>query len=148
MDNFKIDEELDSYVKDVIHLNKVKEINQLNNFLKKNGSKPAPTLMDFEKLEENKRAKIEKTYLIPKEIMNENDEQTNTEDTTNIKEVEIRKPGTGILSLDTISDIILEYNDMMEAIDELLDILKSKVPKGSKHYDQLSYLIYSIKIIK
>lgn len=148
MDNFKIDEELDSYVKDVIHLNKVKEINQLNNFLKKNGGKPAPTLMDFEKLEENKRAKIEKTYIIPKEIMNEDNEQTNTEDSTNVKEVKIREPGTGILSLDTISDIILEYDDMIKAIDELLDILKSKVPNGSKHYDQLSYLIYSIKIIK
>lgn len=148
MDNFKIDEELDSYVKDVIHLNKVKEINQLNNFLKKNGGKPAPTLMNFEKLEENKRAKIEKTYIIPKEIMNEDNEQTNTEDSTNVKEVKIREPGTGILSLDTISDIILEYNDTMEAIDKLLNIMKSKVPNGSKHYDQLSYLIYSIKIIK
>lgn len=137
----------DQMVKDLLELERLKYINKNNNKLKELGITPEPTLMDFEKLEESKRAKIMRTYLVPKETVND-DNQNNEENEIPYKEVDTSCIKYPVLSLDTIGDVLLSYDNTLEAFDKLFTNMKSKVEKGSKRYDQLSYLIYSLKILE
>lgn len=141
MSDFLHGKELDSYLKDMMRYNRVRKINEFNKTIKKGGGQLEPTLMDYEKLEENMKAKIEKTYFIPREIAEKEDTDTNSKVENNNK--------LPIISIDTISDVILsEYDNTIDTLIELVSNMKTKVESGSKRYDQLTCLLYSLYILE